>query len=137
MTKMAYLAGAILALGFVALPALADGPVTVKLDLYDGDKYSHAFSEGLRAAVGNDARYVQSDTLPPDGMKMTMNDAISSDPENGSDLAAYSVTLKTGAGKFIAKTEGFCDVKKFDMCGRVVAEDSYNAYVAYVAKHGA
>ena len=125
------LAGLIVA--FHAAPALAQDPVTVKLDLFDGDKYSHAFSEGVRAAIANDSRFTVSDTLPADGLKIVMNDAISSDKDNGSDIASYSVDLKLGSGKFVASTSGYCDVRKFDMCGRVVAEDVYNAYTAFIA----
>ena len=126
-------AGAALALGLHAVPAFAQDPVAVKLDLFDGDKYSHAFSEGLRAAIANDSRFTVSDTLPADGMKIIMSDAISSDKDNGSDIASYAVDLKLGSGKFISSTSGYCDVRKFDMCGRVVAEDAYNAYVAFIA----
>ena len=122
-----------LVMAFQAVPALAQDPVTVKLDLFDGDKYSHAFSEGVRAAIANDPRFTVSDTLPADGLKIVMNDAISSDKDNGSDIASYSVDLKLGSGKFVANTSGYCDVHKFDMCGRVVAEDAYNAYATFIA----
>lgn len=133
--KIACLAAVVAgALGLQALPAFADGPVAVKLDLFDGDKYSHAFSEGLRAAVANDARYAVSDNLPGDGIKLIMKDSISYDSSNDSDIASYAVDIKLASGKFVATTSGYCDVRKFDMCGRVVAEDAYNAYTAYIAR---
>ncbi len=128
-------AGCVLAFGLAAAPAFAQAPIAVKLDLFDGDKYSHAFSEGLRNAIANDDRYSLSDNLPPDGLKISMDDAISYDADNSAETAAYSVDLKLGSGKFVTKSEGWCDVKKFDMCGRVVAQDAYDAYQAYIAAH--
>ncbi len=130
------LAALVMALGLQTVPAFAETPVAVKLDLFDGDKFSHLFSEGLRAAVANDPRFTVSDALPADGLKIVMTDAISSDKDNGSDIASYAIDLKLGSGKFVSSTTGYCDVRKFDMCGRVVAEDAYNAYVAYKAKAG-
>ena len=133
--KVASFAGLLLAFGLSTAPAFAQAPVSVKLDLYDGDKYSHAFSEGIRSAVGGDSRYAVVDKLPPDGLKISVDDAISYDESNAGETAAYSVSLKLGSGKFVNKLTGWCDVKNFDMCGRVVAEDAYNAYQTYVAAH--
>ncbi len=115
--------------------AQASGPVPVKLDLYDGDKYSHRFSDGIRGAVGGDSRYTVVDKLPPEGLKISVDTAISYDEGNAAETASYSVSLKLGSGKFVNSLTGWCDVKKFDMCGRVVAEDAYNAYEAYMAAH--
>ena len=136
MKKLDFVKMACLALGLSlqALPALAQDPIAVKLDLFDGDKYSHAFSEGLRAAVAGDDRYVVSDPLPADGLQVIMKDAIRSDSDNDSELASYSVDIKLGSGKFVATTSGFCAVARFPMCGRVVAEDVYNAYMDYLKR---
>ena len=121
-------------LGLQALPAFAEDPVAVKLDLFDGDKYSHAFSEALRTAVAGDDRYVISDPLPAEGITVIMKDAIRSDSDNDSELASYSVDIKLGSGKFVATASGFCAVARFPMCGRVVAEDVYNAYRDYLKR---
>ena len=134
--KVLPFAALVVSLAASALPALAQAPISVKLDLYDGDKYSHRFSEGVRAAIGSDSRYVVSKTLPPDGLIVSMDDALSYDADNGAETASYEVSLKLGSGKFVTKSSGYCDVKKFDMCGRVVAEDVYNAYEAYLTAHG-
>lgn len=131
--KALILAGLLLG---AAAPAMAQSPISVKLDLYDGDKYSHAFSDGVRAAVGGDSRFVIVDKLPPDGLKISVDDAISYDAGNGAETAAYAVSLKLGSGKFVTKSSGYCDVRKWDMCGRVVAQDVYDAYQAYMAAHG-
>ncbi len=119
-----------------AAPAFAQAPIQVKLDLYDGDKYSHAFSDGVRAAINGDSRFQVVDKLPPEGLKISVDDAVSYDADNGAETAAYAVSLKLGSGKFVTKSTGYCDVKKWDMCGRVVAQDVYDAYQAYMAAHG-
>lgn len=126
---------ACLAAGFLihAAPALADGPISVKFDLYDGDKYSHALSDGIRNAMTNDPRFIVVDKLPPDGIKVIMNDAVTGG--DGAEIASYAVDIKLGSGKFVATKTGFCDVKKFDMCGRVVTEDVYDAYTDFMSKH--
>jgi len=116
-----------------AVPALADGPVSVKFDLYDGDKYSHALSDGIRNAMSGDERFTVVDKLPPDGIKVIMNDAVTAG--EGSEIASYSVDIKLGSGKFVATKSGYCDIKKFDMCGRVVTEDVYDAYTEYMVAH--
>ena len=135
--KALILAGLLLG---TAAPALAQeansAPIPVKLDLYDGDKYSHAFSDGVRAAIGGDSRFQLVDKLPPEGLKISVDDAISYDADNGAETAAYAVSLKLGSGKFVTKSSGYCDVKRWDMCGRVVAQDVYDAYQAYMAAHG-
>lgn len=118
-------------------PIVSSSPgIPVKLDLYDGDKYSHKFSDGIRAALASDTRFDVMDKIPPEGLEIEMNDSISSDPNNSSEMASYKLTLKNGKGKYIANTEGYCNVRKFDMCGRVAVEDSYNLYQAYAAKQG-
>lgn len=126
-------AAAIVCLALQAAPALAQSPIVVKFDLFDGDKYSHAFSEGVRAAINSDDRFQVVSKLPPDGVKISVDDAISYDAGNGAETAAYAVSLKLGSGKFVTKLNGYCDVKKWDMCGRVVAQDIYDAYQAYMA----
>ncbi len=134
--KVLPLAVLVSSLAACALPALAQAPITVKLDLYDGDKYSHAFSEGVRAAIAGDARFQVADKLPPEGLKISVDDAISYDAGNGAETAGYAVSLKLGSGKSVTRLDGYCDVKKWDMCGRVVAQDAYDAYQTYMAAHG-
>lgn len=129
-------AGLFLGLCLSAAPAFAQAPISVKLDLYDGDKYSQAFSDGVRAAIAGDSRFQVVDKLPPEGMKISLDDAISYDAGNGAETAAYEVKLKLGSGKSVNKLDGYCDVKRWDMCGRVVVEDAYNAYQTYMGEAG-
>ncbi len=110
-------------------------PIPVMLDLYSGDKLSQGFTDGLRAAITGDDRFTVVKTLPADGMKIAMKDALFPSNTDERSIAAYDVLLTRGDGKYIDEKQGFCDVAKLDMCGRVVAQDSFDAYQAYMAHH--
>ena len=142
--KSAVLAVALgLGLGLGPVPAMAgaqsvetpDKPIAVVLDLYSGDKLSQGFSEALTAAVSGDERFEVVKALPPDGMKIAMKDALLPQNTDTQNIAAYDVILTLANGKFIDEAQGFCDVAKLVMCGRVVAQDSFDAYQAYMAHH--
>ncbi len=142
--KSAVLAMALgLGLGLGLVPVMAgaqsadapDKPIAVMLDLYSGDKLSQGFSEALTAAISGDGRFEVVKTLPPDGMKIAMKDALLPQNTDTQNIAAYDVILTLANGKFIDETQGFCDVAKLPMCGRVVAQDSFDDYQAYMAHH--
>ena len=131
---------AILCLGLagVACPLTAGAqtaPVAVSLDLYTGDKDSKGFADALTAAVSDDARFALVTPLPADGMKIIMKDALLPQNEDMKSIGAYDVVLKLGTGKYIDEKQGFCDLAKLTMCGRVVAQDSFDAYQSYMAGH--
>ncbi len=117
-------------------PAASDIVATVQLNLYDGDKLSKGFADGLRDAVSNDSRFtVVTTTLPADGVLVVMKDALQPQDADGRPIAGYEVNLKLGSGKFLKQLTGYCDQKKLDMCGRVVAEDIYTNYSAWAKKN--
>ncbi len=132
-----------MALGLGLVPVMAgaqsaqtpDKPIAVVLDLYSGDKLSQGFSEALTAAVSGDDRFEVVKALPADGMKIVMKDALLPQGTDMQDNAAYDVVLTLGNGKFIDEKQGLCDLAKLTMCGRVVAQDSFDAYQAYMAHH--
>ena len=136
-----------LALGLVtlalALPTVSGAqdagakPVPVMLDLYSGDKNSQGFSEALAAAVSGDARFEVVKALPPEGLKIIMTDALVPQHNDDQAIAGYDVVLKLGNGKYIDEKQGFCDLAKLAMCGRVVAQDSFDAYQAYMVRRKA
>ncbi len=136
----------LLAVAFGLVPAMAGAqsapetsgsakPIAVTLNLYSGDKLSQGFSEALTAAIGGDERFEVVKTLPPDGMTIVMKDALLPQNNDSETIAAYDVLLKSGTGKYIDEKQGFCDAAKLTMCGRVVAQDSFDAYQAYIAHH--
>ncbi len=141
--KLRNLATVTLALGLAALPVTAGAqtsdasakPVAVMLDLFSGDKTSKGFADALTAAVGADDRFSIVKPLPADGLKIIMNAALTVQDTDMQTNAAYDVVLKLGNGKYIDEKQGFCDLARLTMCGRVVAQDSYDAYQAYMAKH--
>ena len=110
-------------------------PISVMLDLYTGDTNSKGFADGLTAAISDDERFQVVTALPADGMKIVMTDSLVSQNDDSRAIAAYDVVLKLGNGKYIAEKQGFCDLSALAMCGRVVAQDSYDAYQAYMAQH--
>ena len=116
-------------------PASSDVVVTLHLDLYDGDKLSKGFADGLRDATSNDSRFTVVDTVPADGVLVVMKDALQPQDADGRPIAGYEVNLKLGSGKFLKQLTGYCDQKKLDMCGRVVAEDIYTNYSAWAKKN--
>ena len=132
-----------MAFGLGLIPAAAgaqsadapDKPIPVILDLYSGDKLSQGFSDALTAAVSGDDRFEVVKTLPADGMKIAMKDALLPQNNDSETVAAYDVVLTLANGKYIDEKQGFCDVAKLPMCGRVVAQDSFDAYQAYKAHH--
>jgi len=113
----------------------SDKPIAVTLDLYSGDKTSKGFSDALTAAVSADDRFEVVKALPADGMKIVMKDALLPQNTDMQDNAAYDVVLMLGNGKYIDEKQGLCDLAKLTMCGRVVAQDSFDAYQAYIAHH--
>ena len=125
-----------LALAGTFLPAMASAQdaVVVKLDLFNGDRLTQAFSTALSAAVSGDSRFSVVDELPADGLKIIVDDSVKPQNDDSRNLISYSIRLRLQSGKSIRSLDGICDAAKMDMCGRVVAEDSYNAYVAYMAK---
>ena len=122
--------------GFVVVPAVAaaQSPVPVQMELYKGDRDTQHFTEALRAAVTGDSRFAVVDTLPDTGLKIIVDESLQ--PQNNDDvsLAGYTVQLKLGSGKWVGSEQGLCDLAKLAMCGRIVAEDSYNTYTAFMAK---
>ena len=131
---------AIFGLGLVgaAFPVTAGAqttPVAVSLDLYSGDKDSKGFADALTAAISGDERFALVTPLPADGMKIIMKDALLPQNEDMKSIGAYDVVLKLGNGKYIDEKQGFCDLAKLTMCGRVVAQDSFDAYQTYMAGH--
>ena len=110
-------------------------PIAVTLDLYSGDKLSQGFSDALTAAISGDDRFEVVKALPADGMKIVMKDALLPQGTDMQDNAAYDVVLMLGNGKYIDEKQGLCDLAKLPMCGRVVAQDSFDAYQAYMAHH--
>ena len=131
------------AFGLGLIPAVAGAqnsdapakPIAVVLDLYSGDKLSQGFSDALTAAVSGDDRFEVVKALPADGMKIVMKDALLPQNNDSETIAAYDVLLTLGNGKYLDEKQGFCDVAKLTMCGRVVAQDSFDAYQAYLAHH--
>ncbi len=110
-------------------------PIAVMLDLYSGDANSKGFADGLAAAISDDERFHIVTALPADGMKIVMTDSLVTQHDDSRAIAAYDVVLKLGTGKYIDEKQGFCDLSALAMCGRVVAQDSYDAYQAYMAQH--
>ncbi len=136
---------AIMVLG-LGLPGLAAAqnanqaatkPVAVALDLYSGDKNSKGFADGLTAAISGDDRFQLVTILPADGLKIIMKEALVVQDTDMQTNAAYDVVLKLGNGKYIDEKTGYCDLARLPMCGRVVAQDSFDAYQAYLAHHKA
>lgn len=119
------------ALSLTVLPgtALAQA-IPVHLDLYKGDRLTSAFAESLRATITSDSRFAIADPLPPEGLNVIMNDGLKPQETEDQATAGYEVTLKYGSGKFLRNLTGYCDQKRLEMCGRVVAEDIYSSYVA-------
>ena len=109
--------------------------IAVTLDLYTGDTNSKGFADGLTAAISDDERFQVVTALPADGMKISMTDSLVTQNDDSRAIAAYDVVLKLGTGKYIDEKQGFCDLSALTMCGRVVAQDSYDAYQAYMAQH--
>ena len=108
-------------------------PVVVALDLYTGDKNSKGFADGLTAAISGDDRFQLVTTLPADGLKIIMKEALVVQDTDMQTNAGYDVVLKLGNGKYLDEKTGLCDLSRLPMCGRVVAQDSYDAYQAYLA----
>ncbi len=139
--RRAWLLAAAFGLGLIPITAGAQNtdaaakPIPVILDLYSGDKLSQGFSDALTAAVSGDDRFAVVKTLPADGMKISMKDALLPTNTDTQNIAAYDVLLTLANGKYIDEKQGFCDVAKLPMCGRVVAQDSFDAYQAYMAHH--
>jgi hypothetical protein len=139
-----WFAGSVLCAGLVtAAPAGAQSadapakPIPVMLDLYAGDKNSKGFADALTAAISGDDRFDLVQTLPADGMKISMTDALLRQTDDMDNKAAYDVVLKLANGKFIGEKQGLCDLARLPMCGRVVAQDSFDAYQDYMAHHKA
>jgi len=139
-----WFAGAALCAGlFATAPAGAQSadapakPIAVMLDLYTGDKTSKGFAEALTAAIGGDDRFELVKVLPADGMEISMTDALLKQTDDMDNKAAYDVVLKLGNGKFVGEKQGLCDLARLPMCGRVVAQDSFDAYQDYMAHHKA
>ena len=134
---------AILLVGTAALGAKAmDGPVSqsgldpipVSLDLDDKDKDSKALSDAIADAVRNDPRFTLVTRVPPLGLKMVMDDGVKPEDDDSRHIEAYEVDFKSGSGKYVGASSGYCDRDKVAMCGRVVVQDSFDAYQAYIAK---
>ncbi len=117
------------------LAAAQDVVVPVHLNLYDGDKLTKGFADGLRDAVSSDSRFKVVDPVPADGVNVVLKDALQPSDADGRPIAAYEVNVKLGSGKFLKQLTGYCDQKKLDMCGRVVAEDIYSNYARWAAKN--
>ncbi len=110
-------------------------PVVVALDLYTGDKNSKGFADGLTAAISGDDRFQLVTTLPADGLKIIMKEALVVQDTDMQTNAGYDVVLKLGNGKYLDEKTGICDLSRLPMCGRVVAQDSYDAYQTYLTHH--
>ena len=139
--KSGFVAGCASLLALTTAPVAAraqDAPtqlISVALDLYSGDKNSKGFADALTAAISGDNRFTVVTQLPPDGLKIIMKEALVSQDTDMQTNASYDVVLKLGNGKFIDEKQGYCDLARLDMCGRVVAQDSFDAYQAYIAHH--
>jgi hypothetical protein len=132
-----------LSLGLTAWPVTSGAqtaetparPVAVALDLFSGDKNSKGFADALTAAITGDNRFTLVTPLPADGLKIVMNEGLSVQDTDMQTNAAYDVVLTLGNGKYIDEKRGLCDLARLTMCGRVVAQDSFDAYQAYMARH--
>ncbi|MBW8880253.1 MAG: hypothetical protein JF615_02170 [Asticcacaulis sp.] len=126
-------AAAVLAAGLL-LPGLASAePLPVKLELFGKDRTSKAFAVALNDAVAGDSRFVLVDTLPDNGMRLIMADSLQPQNDEVLELLGYDFTFKLGSGQYVGEARGLCDKAKMAMCGRLVAEDAYKAYAAYIA----
>ncbi len=139
--KSGFVTGCAALLALMTAPVAAraqDTPtqlISVALDLYSGDKNSKGFADALTAAISGDNRFTVVTQLPPDGLKIIMKEALVSQGTDMQTNASYDVVLKLGNGKYIDEKQGYCDLARLDMCGRVVAQDSFDAYQAYIAHH--
>ncbi len=121
------------ALALLAVPGFAaaqDRAIPVHLDLYKGDRLTRTFADSLTATISGDSRFTVADPLPPDGLNVVMNDSLKPQETEDQQIAGYEVTVKYGSGKFLRTLTGYCDQRRLEMCGRLVAEDIYTSYAA-------